>query len=327
MISRRTARACTRILPVTARWLSADAVRGAAPCRWARTPTDDGTPIAEHVSKVIDEYDPPHARKYYQHVLGGGGHGIRYGIFRSAADTAHQTSLETSSRLITSLDWIRPVTPGSMVLDLGSGHGGISHELARRFGCSVHGLNLSENQNEVNLAEAARLGIADKVHVVCHDFNNPLPPDYDGTFTHIISCDAMFHAYSKQRLVAELYRVLAPGGAIAFTDMCRSETASSDVLEVYTAKTPAGKMTSVSEYTSIMQSAGFRHPSFVDFSAHLVPCFQQMLDATRSKRELLLAEGCPADYLDKWEWSLDKRIRDQLDHEMLVWGIFSARKF
>jgi hypothetical protein len=61
--------------------------------------------------------------------MGGGGFDIHYGIFRKPTDTVYEASKATNDRLLTCLDWTHPVTKDSVVLDLGSGHGGISHEV------------------------------------------------------------------------------------------------------------------------------------------------------------------------------------------------------
>lgn len=63
--------------------------------------------------------------------MGGGGFDIHYGIFRKPTDTVYESSKATNERLLTCLDWTFPVTKDSYVLDLGSGHGGISHEVRR----------------------------------------------------------------------------------------------------------------------------------------------------------------------------------------------------
>jgi sarcosine/dimethylglycine N-methyltransferase len=39
--------------------------------------------------------------------------------------------------MMTCMDWARPVSATSTVLDLGSGHGGSTHAMVERFGCRV----------------------------------------------------------------------------------------------------------------------------------------------------------------------------------------------
>ena len=70
--------------------------------------------------------------------MGGGGFDIHYGIFRKPSDTVYEASKATNDRLLTCLDWTHPVTKDSVVLDLGSGHGGISHEVCIVSLCGVY---------------------------------------------------------------------------------------------------------------------------------------------------------------------------------------------
>ena len=83
-------------------------------------------PLFTTIPKLDDE---KHARVFYKYVMGGGGFDIHYGIFRKPTDTVYEASKATNDRLLTCLDWTHPVTKDSYVLDLGSGHGGISHEV------------------------------------------------------------------------------------------------------------------------------------------------------------------------------------------------------
>ena len=83
--------------------------------------------IVTILTTTID--DEKQARVFYKYVMGGGGFDIHYGIFRKPTDTVYESSKATNERLLTCLDWTFPVTKDSYVLDLGSGHGGISHEV------------------------------------------------------------------------------------------------------------------------------------------------------------------------------------------------------
>jgi hypothetical protein len=76
-----------------------------------------------------------------------------------------EASKATNDRLLTLLDWTLLVTKDAFVLDLGSGHDGISHEVVQRFGCKVIGANISPEQNSMNLKEAEKLGAGELVNV------------------------------------------------------------------------------------------------------------------------------------------------------------------
>lgn len=282
---------------------------------------------SEVAAKVVEQYDIAHARLFYRYVMGGGGLDIHYGVFRSASDGVYEASKETSARLLTALDWVRPLRAESLVLDLGSGHGGLSHTLLSQYpGLRVLGANISPAQNEMNRAEATRLGVGERNDVQLVDFNDGLPSAWANRFSHIVSCEVLCHAASKPALLVELARVLAPGGALAFTDIMGADGADERALRDFTDRNATTKMARPSEYLAYLASAGFRDISFVDLSAHLCVFFERMVAQIHRHRAEMEAEGVPAEYLDKWLGSLTQRVEIQKAHGVFAWGIFMGRK-
>jgi len=279
----------------------------------------------EVADKVVEQYDDKHARVFYKYVMGGGGFDIHYGIFRKPSDTVYEASKATNERLLTCLDWTHPVTKDSVVLDLGSGHGGISHEIATRFGCKVMGANISPEQNNMNLVEAKKLGVGDLVDVTLCNFNDGLPESWTDTFTHVISCEVLCHAANKPDLFQELKRVLKPGGAFVFTDIMGADGANEKILKDFTDRNATTKMARPSEYLTLIKEAGLSEPSFLDFSPHLVHYFQSMVDQINENKAAMLEEGCSEEYLAKWMDSLTSRVEIQREHSVFAWGIFTAR--
>ena len=90
---------------------------------------------------------------------------------------------------MTQLDMARKIEPGARVLDVGSGHGGGSHALAKRFGCKVLGYNIGPGQNARNLARAKELGLESLVDAVVGDINHPFPADWTNTFDGVRAYD------------------------------------------------------------------------------------------------------------------------------------------
>lgn len=258
-------------------------------------------------------------------TAGGGGLDIHYGVFTKDTDSVYESSKETNKRLLTVLDWTRPITADSVVLDLGSGHGGLSHECAERFGCSVIGANISPEQNKMNLAEAAKLGVGDKVSVELHNFNDGLPAEWTNKFTHILSCEVLCHAANKSSLFGELTRILQPGGAFCFTDIMGSDGADEQLLKDFTDRNATTKMARPSDYQVLLKDASFSEVSYNDFSPHLVYYFQSMIDEIVKHKQDMMDEGVAEAYLDKWMTSLTSRVDMQRDHKVFAWGIFSCR--
>ena len=263
--------------------------------------------------------------------MGGGGMDIHYGVYTKDTDSVYESSKETNKRLITALGWTKPITSESVILDLGSGHGGLSHELAAQFKCQVVGCNISPAQNDMNLAEAKVLGIDEFIDVKFLDFNNGLPEEWTNRFTHVISCEVLCHAANKALLFQELLRVMQPGAGFAFTDIMGAEGADEKVLKDFTDRNATTKMARPSEYLTLLKNKeghgeGFLNGSFVDFSHHLLYYFRSMRDQVVKHRDDMLKEGVAESYLDKWMDSLTSRVKIQEDHEVFAWGIFTCRK-
>lgn len=279
----------------------------------------------EVADKVVEQYNEKQARIFYKCVMGGGGFDIHYGCFRSPSDTVYEASKATNERLLTSMDWQLPVTKDSYVLDLGSGHGGISHEIAQRFGCKVMGVNIAEEQNRMNLEQAAALGVGELVDVTLCNFNDGLPAEWSNTFTHVISCEVLCHAANKAELFQEVKRILKPGGAFLFTDIMGADGADEKILKDFTDRNATTKMARPSEYLQLLNDQGFLQTSFLDFSPHLVHYFQSMVDQVTKGHDEMIAEGVAEAYLDKWMTSLTSRVETQAKHKVFAWGIFAAR--
>ena len=260
---------------------------------------------------------------------GGGGYDIHYGVFTNpTTDTVFTSSKETNTRLLTTLEWFRSFANPQecRILDLGSGHGGLSHEAAARFHCPVVGCNISPQQNTMNLQQAQELGLSDLVSVHLLNFNHGLPADWTGTFSHVLSCEVLCHAANKEALLGELFRVLKPGGALVFTDIMGADDADEKVLQDFTDRNATTQMARPAQYLQQLRTAGFENVSFNDFSyPHLELYFGCMLDQIHKHKEEMMADGVPEAYLDKWIESLTSRVEIQKNHGVFAWGIFTAR--
>lgn len=113
------------------------------------------------------------------------------------------------------------IKPDSKVLDVGSGLGGPSRCLAQEFGCNVTGIDLCLEYCQVAGMLASRLGFASSVR---YRHGNALEmPFEDAEFDHLWTQHAAMNIADKNRLYAEMRRVLKPGGTLAIYDILQGE--------------------------------------------------------------------------------------------------------
>lgn len=111
--------------------------------------------------------------------------------------------------------------PPQRILDLGSGSGTGTFELARRFPNAVLTAADASPQMLHRLAQAAKTrGIGDRVNVMQADLDEPWPNAKEaGTFDLIWSASFLHHLSDPDQGLTQAYNSLRPGGLLAVTEM------------------------------------------------------------------------------------------------------------
>jgi len=282
--------------------------------------------VSEVGEQVVEQYDSQQTRNFYKCVMGGGGMDIHFGLFRHNTDNVRVAAENTTELMLNTMDWLKPVKPESVVLDLGSGHGGSTHKMVQRFGNTSVCFNIGEEQNEMNLAFAKELKIDHRITCQQGDFNLGLPKDWESKFDHVYSCEVLCHAADKPALLSEIRRVLKPGGVLVFSDIMGADGVPEEILRPFTDRNVTTVMARPSEYHYQLREAGLREVSFTDLSNNLKTFFQLMLDQVNNNYDQFQEEGISPEYLDQWVESLTNRVKVQAEHEAFAWGVFAAVK-
>ena len=104
---------------------------------------------------------------------------------------------------------------GATILDAGCGTANHSIRLARR-GFEVQGVDFSEHALEEAHRNVAREGLSDRVRLTRGDML--ALPFADAEFRYALCWGVLLHVPEIERAIAELSRVVAPGGKLAVSD-------------------------------------------------------------------------------------------------------------
>ncbi|MDG4895559.1 methyltransferase domain-containing protein [Mesorhizobium sp. WSM4976] len=130
-----------------------------------------------------------------------------------AIDMIHMGGVAATDKLAA----LAGITAGQHVLDVGSGVGGPARRLASRFGADVCGIELSEALHGTGETLTRLVGLAGSVR---HVRGNALSfPFEDAIFDAVIMQHVAMQIDEKDRLFAELARVIKPGGCLALHEL------------------------------------------------------------------------------------------------------------
>ncbi|WP_428242695.1 methyltransferase domain-containing protein [Gynuella sp.] len=273
-------------------------------------------------SQVLEQYDSPQGRAFYQQVMGDSGFNIHYGIYPSENETM-KTASENIIRHLLELAQQRGVhLPQASVLDLGSGTGGAAHYLAEHFGCQVTCVNISPEQNKINRKQAQELGIDDLIKIEECSFDH-LPENWSGQFDLVWSEEAFCHAEHKDSVIKEAWRVLKPGGVLVFSDIM--EGMQNQDTHTFSDRNAIRDLASPSDYIRLCMANGFYQLSYQDLSHHLPINFRKMIDQIDQNYDRLVENGVSSKYADNFRQSLNDRVNAAFQGNF-SWGSFVMNK-
>jgi arsenite methyltransferase len=150
------------------------------------------------------------------------------------------------------------LTPGQVVLDLGSGAGLDVLLSARRVwpGGHAYGVDMTDEMLELARGNALKSGVTNATFLKGTIENVPLP---DASVDVVISNCVINLAEDKGAVIREAYRVLRPGGRLAVADMVELEPL--DAIIKKSLDSWAGCLSGtipINEYRSALVDAGFQ---------------------------------------------------------------------
>jgi ubiquinone/menaquinone biosynthesis C-methylase UbiE len=169
------------------------------------------------------------------------------------------------------------VTPEMRVLDVGGGLGGPARTLATEIGCSVEVLDVTEEFCRAGEMLTTRTGLGDLVsfrHASALDMPHP-----DASFDAVWMQHSSMNIADKERLYAEIHRVLRPGGHLALHEIMAGPVAPIHFPVPWARGPEISFLRPPEEVRALIVSIGFDESAWVDDTASALRWFRERLAA------------------------------------------------
>jgi sarcosine/dimethylglycine N-methyltransferase len=245
---------------------------------------------------------------------------LHTGYFAGDADDDYQAAAMRTSAILAAEAGI---DASARVLDVGSGCGNFLIYLGERSGCHGEGLDLSEER--VKFAQGKLTGSPAAQRLGFRHGSATQMPYPAGTFSHVVSQDALFLVPDKARSHAEIHRVLQPGGIFAFTDFLQptEQIGARARQHVYDRVRWSGGY-SLTGYQAALEAAGFDIVLARDLQRHIRRTYQ-VLGETARQRADATDDAAARDWMLGFAGSCGE-IQAAIDRGEFSWGLIVARK-
>ncbi len=220
--------------------------------------------------------------------------------FPSEDASLEQASIAKLDRLCEMLQ----LKPGLRVLEIGSGWGACAIHMARKYGCRVVSITISERQHAEAVRRVRDAGLEDRVEIRMQDYR-----DTSGQFDRLISIE-MIEAVGAQYLNLFFRRcseLLKPDGlmalqAITITDQAyRAAVKRVDFIKRYIF--PGGFLPSVEAIMgAVRRRTDFRLVRMEDIGSHYVRTLRLWAEALRRNWDAAKGLGYSSEFLRMYEF-------------------------
>jgi sarcosine/dimethylglycine N-methyltransferase len=270
--------------------------------------------ITMNVSTTQAYYDGP-ASEIYRNIWGDN---LHMGI-PPHKGAALQESMDNTNIIMAEAADLKP---SDRVIDLGCGYGSTARYIASRYGCTVIGQTISNEELKLAQERAEQSEASDLLTFEWGDFHNIEYPD--ASFDVVWSQEAFLHGADKSKILSECYRVLKPGGKLVFSDiLVRRDTPQADREQIY-ARINTVDIWDFPDYEEGLKRHGFELLKAEDHSQHVAPTYGGVVARVRDHRSALV-ERIGVETVDKTIAALDFWV-ESANAGKVGWGIFLARK-
>jgi ubiquinone/menaquinone biosynthesis C-methylase UbiE len=214
------------------------------------------------------------------------------------------------------------IVDGTRVADFCAGLGGPSRYFAHQYGADVTGIELTPSRVRGAQELTRRVGLQHSVRFIEGDVTRvPLP---DASVDVVISQEALLHVPDKPRTLNEAWRILKPGGRLAFTDwVAHRPLVDADKALMWDGMAVT-ELYDLSAYTQLVGEAGFIAAPAEDLTREWGEILKARLAMYQSLRKETQAAGTPAGHDAFYESYV--RFVELVNAAVLGGGRFVGRK-
>jgi cyclopropane fatty-acyl-phospholipid synthase-like methyltransferase len=274
---------------------------------------------ARRVEDIAEAYyDSREADEFYFHIWGG--EDIHIGLYDSPTDPIPPASRRTVEAMADAVSM--ELDDRHRVIDIGSGYGGPARYLAKRFGSHVTCLNISEVENNRNRRANREQGL-EKLVTVRHGSFESIPEPNE-SFDVVWSQDAILHSGNRDQVIAEVARILKPGGEFVFTDPMQADDCPPGVLQPVYDRIHLQSLGSVRFYRAAAARHGLEELAVRPMPKQLRNHYAAVKAELQARYDEMIGIASK-EYVDRMLVGLQNWV-DAADKGYLNWGILHFRK-
>ena len=221
-------------------------------------------------------------------------------FFQSEDTILEEASIAKLDRLCEMLQ----LKPGLRVLEIGSGWGACAIHMARKYGCRVVSITISEQQHAEAVRRVKAAGLEEQVEIRMQDYR-----DVGGKFDRLISIE-MIEAVGAEYLDLFFRRcseLLAPDGMMALQTITITDQAYRDAVKrvdfIKRYIFPGGFLPSVEAIMgAVRRRTDFRLVRMEDIGSHYVRTLRLWAEALRRNRNAAKELGYSGEFLRMYEF-------------------------
>ena len=179
--------------------------------------------------------------------------------------------------------------PHHRLLDIGCGIGGPARTLAAEFGCSVTGIDISDDYCVAASALNAKVGLAEHIEIRQADAL-ALPFD-DQSFDIVWTQHASMNIADKRGLFLEMHRVLNPDGKLALHDVLAGPTQPIHFPVPWAPDPSVSFLATPDEVRTFAQASGFRELAWQDHTRLTEEWWQNMRERASGQEPFTAQSG------------------------------------